>query len=372
MAGGLVFLLPFLCNPYMAADIQLSLPKLQGVFFIGSLCFGLIAARIHYSIGVLVTMFSISCIYSGFGSGQMYSLAYFSAAIFCSIAFIKAEEHVRVIVLKAVVWSAVVSGFYASVQFFGKDPIFVYAPGIDAHNAIAFFGQKTKYGAFMAIAFGISLFLNYRIIPFLLFAFSLMATSSMTFGALLVVILIRARHMDYGPLMVKLALGIMISFFLLAVLINPRFDMFFAHGRIEIWKATIDAWLNGGQFFYTGFGPGSFGVLFPEMFQPQVTRQHGIFIQAHNDLIQGLFEFGLIGLICFIPFAVNVFKYYKKFWWGNRKRQKSVKACEAAFVAILANSLGNFPFQLAPHYLIGIASVCLLLKQLEKPDRISL
>jgi len=371
LAGGMFFLLPFFCNPFDPnPDLQLEPPKLLAVFLLGAVLFGCyLSRRLHPLMGAIFCVFSFSTWLSGFGSMQLYAWAYFVAAIGISLWFVDLEEWQRGIIFKAIVASGVFSGAYAITQILGKDPLFNYAPGIDSTLPIAFFGQTTKYGAFMAICFGIAMAYDYLLISIFIGGMALASESSMTMAAVLAVIIVRSRRWNYGITISKLFLFSPVLVLSVGYLIFPRAMIFFSHGRTEIWKATLSGWWNGQRLF--GFGPGSFRVLFAENFQPASTKGMGIFIQAHNDYVQAIFEFG-VPAILIMAYALYVFfRYYRRFLERPKLRdKKSQIAAECAFVAISVNALANFPWQLGPHYLIGIMSLCILLKSLKESDTI--
>ncbi len=373
LAGGIFFLLPFFCNPYNPnPELQLEPPKLLAVFLRVASIFGVyLSRRIHWLIGICFFVFSFSTWLSGFGAMQLYAWCYFSAAIFISLWFVDLQEWQKAIILKAIVLSGVASGMYAILQVAGMDPFFKYAPGIDGSLPIAFLGQTTKYGAFMAICFGIALAYDYMLLASFLCVMALMSGSSMTMAAIFAVIVVRSRRWNYGITLSKLFLFSPLLVLSVGYLIFPKAMIFFSHGRSEIWKATLSAWWNGQRLF--GFGPGSFRVLFAENFQPASTHGMGIFIQAHNDYVQAIFEFGIPGLVVLGLFLVCCFSYYRAFLERPKLSiKKSQVAAECAFVAISVNALANFPFQLAPHYLVGIMSLCILLKSLKDSDTIKI
>ena len=372
LAGGSFFLLPFFCNPYAASpELQLEPPKLVAVFLLGSVLFGCyLSRRIHWLIGVILPVFSVNTVLSGFGVMQIYGWVYLVSAIVISLWFIELNEWQRGIIFKAIVLSGVVSGAYAITQMLGVDPLFNYAPGIDSTLPIAFLGQTTKYGAFMAICFGIALAYDYALFALFIGIMGLLSMSSMTFAAMLAVFIVRSRRWNYGLVISNYTCFLSAGALLLGVLIRPDANIYFSHGRVEIWKATLSAWWNGRRAF--GFGPGSFEILFAENFQPLSTHGMGIFTRAHGDYIQLIFEFGFAGIFILSLLAYCLFSYYRLFLLRPlRGIKKSQIAAECAFTAIAVNALANFPFQLGPHYLIGIMSLCILLKSLKENDTIA-
>jgi hypothetical protein len=373
LAGGGFFLLPFFCNPYAASpELQLEPPKLVAIFLLGSVLFGCyLSRRIHWLIGLILPVFSFNVMMSGYGVMQMYGWAYLVSAILISLWFIELSEWQKGIIFKAIVLSGVVSGAYAITQMLGKDPIFNYAPGIDSTLPIAFLGQTTKYGAFMAICFGIAMAYDYALLSLFIGIMGLFSMSSMTFAAMLAVFIVRSRRWNYGLVISRYTTLVCGGALLLGVLIRPDANIYFSHGRVEIWKATLSAWWNGRRLF--GFGPGSFEVLFAENFQPASTHGMGIFTRAHSDYIQLIFEFGFAGVFILSLFAYCIFCYYRLFLHRPLLGiKKSQVAAECALTAICVNALANFPFLLGPHYLIGIMSLSILLKSLKDSDTLKI
>lgn len=373
LAGGGFFLLPFFCNPYAASpELQLEPPKLVAIFLLGSVLFGYyLSRRIHWLIGLILPVFSFNVVMSGYGPMQMYGWVYLISAILISLWFVELNEWQKAIIFKAIVLSGVVSGAYAITQMLGKDPIFNYAPGIDSTLPIAFMGQTTKYGAFMAICFGIALAYDYALLSLFIGIMGLLSMSSMTFAAMLAVFIVRSRRWNYGLVISRYTTLVCGGALLLGALIRPDANIYFSHGRVEIWKATLLAWWNGRWLM--GFGPGSFEILFASNFQPASTHGMGIFTRAHSDYIQAVFEFGVPGIVVMILALFTLISYYRKHLHRPiLKVKKSQIAAECAFVAISVNALANFPWLLGPHYLIGIMSLCILLKSLRESDTIKI
>jgi O-antigen ligase len=365
LAGGMFFLLPFFCNPYASPELQLEPPKLIAVFLLGAVIFGIyLSRRIHWLIGAMFVVFAINSWISGFGSMQMYGMAYLSSAIFISLWFVELKEYQKRVIFTAIVLSGVGTGIFAILQLFNMDPIFHYAPGIDSTLPIGLLGQTTKYGAFMAICFGIAVAYDFWLLSLFIGIMALTSMSSMTFAAMLAVLIVRSRRMKYGTSISRYLVLIPGGVLLFGFFLRPEANVFFSHGRTEIWMATIKAWWNGRRLF--GFGPGSFDVLFASNWQPESTHGIGIFNRAHNDYIQLIFEFGIPGILLIVGLIVCLLAYYWTFLKYPRKAKKSQIAAECAFTAIAVNALANFPFQLAPHYLIGMMSLCILLKSLKK------
>jgi len=236
-------------------------------------------------------------------------------------------------------------------------------------NPLAFFGQSTKYGSFMVLAFAVALAYDYALLSIFLFIAAASSNSTMVFVALGAVLLVRMKRWNYGYYLCKYAIILGVVGLVGLYAFSPQNMVFFDGGRYEVWDATIKAWWNGQRLF--GFGPGSFGVLFAENFQPKSTYGHGIFTRAHNDYIQAIFEFGVPAIIAFVALFACSIRYYRRFLSHPRLADpRSQIASECIFAGICANALANFPFQLAPHYLLGLMALVVLLKSLKDSDTI--
>jgi len=70
-------------------------------------------------------------------------------------------------------------------------------------------------------------------------------------------------------------------------------------GRVQMWKAAGQIWLDQWLF---GAGPGSYGGMFHQFQVPQVGKVSRYLMDpqhAHNEWLEGLASFGLLGLVLF-------------------------------------------------------------------------
>lgn len=122
-------------------------------------------------------------------------------------------------------------------------------------------------------------------------------------------------------------------------------DLLNDHSRFYSWSIAIKKMSNFSlmdQLFGRGLGDfwHSFGVEIPG----QMIRY------AHNEVIESLWAFGIVGTMII---AIIVYLPFKNF--------KSTYAL-AGFASVLVNSLGNFTFHIAPLALIGVIFYSLALK----------
>jgi len=119
--------------------------------------------------------------------------------------------------------------------------------------------------------------------------------------------------------------------------------------RLAVWEIT---WRLYSDRWFAGFGLGSFNSIFANPGFVKILKIH--YAQAHNDLLQGLFESGIVFGIIVIGYLVNI------------ARRMSVKAIipVTALVAIIVNSLVNFPFHIGTTAMIAITWMGILQKRL--------
>lgn len=366
-AGGGFFLLPlfFLLQPYAQTfEHQMSTSKLLFCFGLGNLAFAIyLGKKIHPFFFLAHFTFSVGTLFTGFGSIQLYPFTYWMAALCAAIVFLELEEETQRFLFKAVVLAAVASSILSFLQALDADPILKYAPNItdsDRVFPVGLMGQATKNGAFLAIAMGMALGLKDYLSAAVISAAAILTCSSFTFLALggAAVVFLRP-YLGKALLGVTCFAGAMsVS---IAYIINPFWTPFLDNGRFIAWKAAILAWWD--KAFWLGFGPGSFAAIYPKYFQPAALN-YGEFHQSHNDYVDALFSFGALGGFALLMGSIFLGTYYWHHWWINEEEKPpTILAAECGLAAILLNALGNFPFQLAPHYLLAVIFLALLLQR---------
>lgn len=84
-------------------------------------------------------------------------------------------------------------------------------------------------------------------------------------------------------------------------------------GRVDIWRVLIAAWKNQA---WVGYGAGTWEILGPHFQIMNNMRDGGLyrfFIFAHNDWLQLLFEFGILGLAGFLTiYVAAIARSFKK------------------------------------------------------------
>lgn len=375
-AGGILFLLPFFVLPFNGdMQMQFDMPKLMGVFLLGSICFSFyLSDHISPYFGLAYGAFAVISVLTGFGPRQVYPTLFFGGACYFALWFTDRGESERLRLLRLVAISGILCAFQAYLQTMHVTWPLQYAPGIDQYKPIAFLGQHTKFGAYMAPMCALCVCLGRRWWPFAgLIAFlTILTGSSFSVLGLGVGLLVVARHW-VGRRAVAWVAGAGLAALVAVFLVRPDLDMFRNNGRADVWREMIACARQEAPWI--GRGPGSFAALFAETCESVRTRElNGKFLQAHNDPLQVFHDGGLVGVTALLVVLFGIGVAYWRTWWRYEQFRTltSVQAAQGMFAALFANSLGNFPFQLAPHFLLGVTSAAILLKRARRADSIFL
>lgn len=370
--GGILFLLPFLAFPYGGGDmdLQFAAPKLWGAFFLGNLAFAFyLGKRIHPAFGLAHFGLATSVLFTGFGTIQLYPYAYWTACAGFTL-WVMPEDRIieapckAAFIFKCIAVAGILVALHAYVQAMGYYWGLKFQPGIDERPPLAFFGQHTKLGSFLAMVAPLCLVLRwYPAAAFIAFI-ALLTGSSFTFLAMISGFLVWLRYVRGR----RLVLGIVFLGFLSVgtlYLVRPTAQVFFPHGRFQAWADL----LKGHQEApILGYGPGSFRLLFPSKHESQGSweRNGGHFAQAHNDYLQVLYEAGRYGASFLLVVLGFIAWAYWKTWWCAYwlyLENRTVMA-QVVLAPILVNALGNFPWQMSPQNIIGVFCAGILLRAL--------
>lgn len=123
---------------------------------------------------------------------------------------------------------------------------------------------------------------------------------------------------------------------LIAIWLIP--DLFVDSGRMNIWKVTMEWWIQKPQRWIEGTGLGTFF-----MWGPAVQKEAGVgtdqwWIWAHNDWYQVLFEMGFVLLVSYIWLFIDT----------ARKLFRKAPYLGISLVALGFVALFNFPMHVAP------------------------
>jgi O-Antigen ligase len=347
ISGILIFL-----TLYYSSGMQgLRVGKMLALICASGFLWGWIVGRyVTPSAGYLMIVATISSVGAGFGEIHARSLVFaWSAGAIVLIASKMPLKTVHVF-LWALLATGIVEAIHGYLQMAGLDPIFERTSEATSWIPVGTLGQQTLYGPFMVCACATALFLAPMALVLLL-PVTVATCSSMTFVSLGMVLVIYLyyqggiRWIAYASVAAALTLSI------LAILgcINPLFD---DHGRYELWGTLLSLWKNKPFF---GYGIGSFQLLGPLAEPQHLVKEHGYFLQAHNDYLQVLFETGILGAFGVLWALASVIR-------ATIKNIKSPTACLLAsiFGSLAANALASFPFHIAPLAFLGLVSWALL------------
>lgn len=373
-AGGILFLLPFLCNPWgFEMQMQFEAPKLFGAFLLGNFCFATLLWRVlHPAFGVAHFCFALSVLLTGFGPSQLYPFCYWLAGLSLGLyaCHYKTPTHqdTNLWIWRVIVVAALLAALQAYGQMMGFHWPLHYAEGIENTRPIAMLGQQTKLGAYLAPCAAAALGLGW-LPAFAFLSFITLATkssfSAFALGIGTLAVLVGQNKIKRRWLALATVGGILLT------VVGPRYGekipALFDHGRqfvyADIWKAIEERPL-------LGHGPGSFQHKFHTQHQRPITRGvgGGDFLQAHNDYLQVIYEGGLLGWIGMLFMLASIlWAYYtlyrnQRLWVDFQHSTKTVLCAQGALAALLVNALGNFPWTLSPHYLVGMMSAAILLR----------
>lgn len=259
------------------------------------------------------------------------------------------EKKSLVVVLAAL---TLLHALFGALQMLGLDPLFSPAivQGLEPRLPAGFTGHHTLFGLLMALLAWF--WLNERrVLPFLLCAGFVVASKSAFSLASLgsgMLWFAYCRGWRKSSLAAGLLAGITAFFFFLSS--DAPGDFFFHNGRLPVWVYAFNAiseqpWL--------GYGIGEFSREFPAYHQ---VLQDKRWEEAHNELIEYVFNVGLIGVLAVLPFVVNV---ATRLWRMPMTPAKELAGGTLLMIGV--NAMGSFPLQIAPFATLAIYSVAWIL-----------
>lgn len=296
--------------------------------------------------------------WTGFGTAQSESLIYIFAALFSTFIVVNGDDKIYKTILKCLMYGGIPVAILGYLQCFNYDPVFnTYADRVVRELPRSFFGQETVAGPWYAICAISSLFIGSW--PFVALYSLLVILTKSSFSYLS----FAAGLWIYGYWLLKRKTFIIASLclsalFFLAVIALYNTDLMHDQGRRAILTGAIEGMFENYQLseplvqerskyliWSFGFGLGTWKAIYPVFFQPDWTRRmHGLFLQAHNEYLQILFELGIVG---FILFFWNLADFFKGMLKLSSKRY--VMGIGAIFIVFTVDSIGSFPMHLMPH-----------------------
>lgn len=257
-------------------------------------------------------------------------------------------------IIKIICITAIFQVVWLGVQYIGWD--FIFHP-IDANGIrqaphikdrlVGFLGNKNILGCYLAICLPLFRVKFKKLLPLIIIGL-FVARASMALiagftGLLFYEIFITYQSKDirkFNTMIKVIGSCIIIAIIFFIFIDRPNFD------RIAIWKQTITHQVNWKCII--GQGLGKFQNL-------KVLDKYGIWWDnPHNEYLQIYFELGIIGLTLLLGYFITLFKRFLK---HIIPLTILLMSC---IIVILVNSLGMFPFQIAPTAFLAITFIALL------------
>ncbi len=257
-------------------------------------------------------------------------------------------------VFRLVLLLMVLHATFGVLQMAGFDPLFQqrHVVGLEPDLPAGFTGHHTFFGLLMAlcawywlqqrlwVAFGISV------------VFVLLTKSAFSLLALAAGLMWFAWCRGWRRSVAFASLILAWLGFYLFVVSEPG-SFFFHNGRLPVWVYTVNAIREAP---WLGYGVAEFSREFPAYHQVLIDKR---WEEAHNELLEYVFNTGLVGLIAMLPFLIAVLK---RLWMLPKSREKELFA--GILLMIGVNAMGSFPLQIAPFAALAIYSVAWVLRPL--------
>lgn len=299
----------------------------------------------------LLSYFFINAVITGLGAVQTWGIYCIGTALLAVIPWYKAPEAFYRKTLMVITVSGFIMSGYAIMQMLDMDPIFIRMIRGEI-IPVGFLGQQTVLGPFLVACSMAALTLNQRLLAIFIALPIFFCDSSFTFLALGVGLTIMFWHrlVNYWEM---LAFAVP-SAAALAVYVHP--SLLTANGRFQLWGEVFNAmWTSQPFQILFGYGGASFFSMFHIVQSKSLYDLAGYFVEAHNDLIQQLFETGIVGVVltlwCMIDLTLRSYRI--------RFNRTAIGFIAITF-SMIANSMGNFILRLEPFgimLLIGILCI---------------
>lgn len=292
-----------------------------------------------------------------------------------TVSSVEAEEEKIEKLVKCMAVCGLLTALYIFIQNAGLDQFFQVVDesknpdisSLDRPHLGGFMGQATIVANFLAMTIPLALYFRKRIWAIIIFVALCLTVSKVAICAAVIGITIyflisgrRVRRLFGMLLIVSVIVGL---YYMNTYDILPKnrlstissinnvedFKGFVteeANGRFPIWE---DIWkeIKDNKRFVTGFGPGAYEIVYPIKKNPRWDN-------AHNDPLEGLYLFGIIGIgVLFMAMKHQFKELY-------RVRNGMVDALAASLLIMILCSLGSFPFKIPTTLFYGIVIIGLL------------
>lgn len=354
--GAVLIILPLLFYTGMANGDPIRYAKEWGLVF---LCVPAYFYCLNRYFGVLIALLFSYCLLnaalSGWGTAQQITIVIMNFCLLATTPLLPSNDATIKFFLKCLAWGSIPICIEGILQALNIDPIFKLMPGIMAGHPMGFFGQETVFGPWAAMAGTAALWLGLWPIAIINFALALLTKSSFTY------LCIGGGVWSYLYWIMNKKCFSLMTFAAFCIAIATLFHMRHSewldfNGRAEVWETTWNAIMRFKvQHKIFGSGIGTYKIYYPIQFEPKnIAIVHGAFIQAHNELLQSIFELGWLGFSIILVGLIKI----SSIALSNYRNKWRFAACSIFFVLFL-DSLGSFPIHLMPHGLIVLMSFLL-------------
>jgi hypothetical protein len=351
--GAACLLLPYFIWPNNYNDIRICRNFLAFALIIGSvMIFG--QKRIHFkSSWPFLALLALSWInhHNFYLIGVIEQTVIFSGFMLLAIHLIsnlEPEDHP--ILFNYLRISALVQCVFMFINIFGVN---IYNPRVPVHDLVGSFGQHTLAAAYLAIL--VPFFFTKRWIFFtpILVTFIYLSGSAMSMLACIAGIVFACIYKMYHRKSAICATGAaLLLFYVFYSLFLSTEKYFEDNERFKVWWNSYyiyTQYFDDGSVL-VGKGLGYFYHYF--MTTCKTCKQY--FTYAHNELLELLWAFGLVG--AFLVGAMG----YQLVWI---KEQKYTLMFMTAIAIAIANSMGNFTFHMSPAALVIVICYACLINQ---------
>lgn len=252
-------------------------------------------------------------------------------------------------ILKVMVFCGVVMAGYVILQKFGldqfwavkTDQVFTSVRGEAMGGNL---GQPTVVASWMIMMVPLAFYLKRFWMAFTIILACILTQGAMVSGSLIFILFLYMIYFFHMENLVPMRFITPIIILIISIggffiINNKSYVINRMDGRYEVWKNTISDVRNGqivdGQKFpITGVGLGRFSFTFP-------SKNHSLFQQTHNDILEFIYDTGLVGGFLLIAgiyiMIMNIHITPLSF------------SILLSFIGILFCSFGSFPFQLGAH-----------------------
>ena len=230
------------------------------------------------------------------------------------------------------------------VQFFYLDPL--YTPLSDAGRCTGLMSNQNETGALLAFCFPAFLRKSWlKCLPAIIIGLILAKSSGgmLAIGAVVIFWMLINNMRKQAVLLVAVVSGYM-------VIDGPTIDQ------------RLDAWTVGLNLFTQqplGAGIGHWAAVF-SVVELETTQSR--FLQAHNEYVQLIFEFGVLGICLLVSYFRYFFKSVKTLLGYN----KSDFIPAFGVVSLMVNCFVNFPMHIATTAMLGVTWLSLFDSQILK------